>query len=66
MNIVAQINPSIDSFSDPELRKHQMQLQYNTLVIEYFEEKLRKKVLSDPGAPAQKTGAIRKTALKAG
>ena len=43
MRIIAQADSSIDSISDPELRKHHMQLQYNNLVIDYFEEKVRKK-----------------------
>ena len=66
MKILGQIKPPDDSFTDPELRKHEMQLQYNTLVIEYFEKKWRKQERLDAGIQAQKPGTIRKTDPKAG
>ena len=64
--ILSQIEPSIDKNSNPESRQHEAQLQYNTLIVEYFEEKLRKRSNINPAALAQKTGTIRKTAPKAG
>ena len=66
MKILGQIKPPDDNFTDPELRKHEMQLQYNTLVIEYFEKKWRKQERLDAGIQAQKPGTIRKTDPKAG
>ena len=58
---------SMDTESiDPELQSHQLQLQFNTLVIECLERQRRDQGRLDPSATAQKPGAIRKTAPKAG
>lgn len=64
--ILSQIEPSIDKSSNPELRQHEAQLQYNTLIVEYFEEKFRKLSNINSEALAHKPGMIRKTAPKAG
>ena len=66
MKILGQIKTPADSFTDPELHKHEMQLEYNTLVMEYLEKKWRKQGRLDVGVQAQKPGTIRKTDPKAG
>ena len=58
--------PGIDKNSNPESRQHEAQLQYNTLIVEYFEEKFRKLSNINSEALAHKPGMIRKTAPKAG
>ena len=50
---------------DPELQKHQRQIQFNTLVIECLETQLRDRGRLDASPTAQKPGTISKTALKA-
>jgi len=50
----------------PELQEHQLQLLFNTMVIECLEAQLREQDRSNAGASAQKPDAIRKTAPKAG
>jgi len=50
----------------PELQKHQLQLIFNTLVIEHLENHWRHKGRLIATAAAQKPGTIRKTGLKAG
>ena len=65
-DILEQIKPSNEDFFDPELRQHQIQLQFNTFLIDHLEMRLRKKGRLDAGEAAQKPFAIRKTASKAG
>ena len=65
-SILEQIEPQDEDFYDPDLRQHQLQLQFNRLLIEHFETQLRERGRLDPGAAAQKPGAIRKTGPKAG
>ena len=65
-SILEQIEPQDEDFYDPDLRQHQLQLQFNALLIEYLETQLRERGRLDPGAAAQKPGAIRKTGPKAG
>ena len=65
-NILSRIKQSGNDLSDPHLLKHQFQLQLDTLVIEYLEVLRNNKGRSEGPASAQKPGAIRKTAPKAG
>jgi len=64
--ILEQIEPPNEHLFDFELREHQLQLQFNTLVIEYLETKLREQGRLEGGLAGQKPGAISETALKAG
>ena len=64
--ILVQIEPPNSDISDPELQRHQLQLQFNTLVIEHLETQLHEKGRLDASAAAQRPGAIRKTAREAG
>ena len=61
-----QLKPPNTDISDPELQQHQLQLQFNTLVIEHLETQLHEKGRLDASAAAQRPGAIRKTAREAG
>ena len=51
---------------DSELEKQQLQLMFNTLVIEYLENQWRTQSRLNATGGDQKPGAIRKTASKAG
>ena len=64
--ILRQLEPAPSDLTDPELRKHQLQLRFNTLVIECLERQWRNQGRLDPSATVQKPGAISKTAPKAG
>ena len=64
--ILLQLVPPNTDMSDPELQQHQLQLQFNTLVIEHLETQLHEKGRLDASAAAQRPGAIRKTAREAG
>ena len=64
--ILLQIEPPNTDISDPELQQHQLQLLFNTLVIECLETQLRDRGRLDASATAQKSGTISKTALEAG
>ena len=64
--ILLQLVPPNTDISDPELQQHQLQLQFNTLVIEHLETQLHEKGRLDASAAAQRPGAIRKTAREAG
>jgi len=66
IHIFKQIDPSNVNFFDPELRQHQLQVEFNTFLIEYLETQLRKQGLLDTDAGVQKPDAIRKTVSKAG
>ena len=59
--ILRQFTAPGTEFSDPELSKHHLQLQFNTLVIECLEARWRKRERLDSSLPDQKPGAIRKT-----
>ena len=64
--ILQQLEPSEINFSDPELENHNLQLLFNTHLVECLEARLRDQSRLDASATAQQTGAIRKTAQKAG
>ena len=61
-SILEQIQPQDEDFFDPELRQHQLQLQFNTLLIDYLEAQLSERDRLEAGAAAQNPGAISKTA----
>ena len=65
-NILSRIKQSGNDFSDPNLLKHQFQLQLDTLAIEHIEALRSNKGRLEGSASAQMPGAIRKTAPKAG
>ena len=50
----------------PDLQQHMLRLQFNTLVMECFENLLHKQGDSNADSTAQEPGSIRKTAHKAG
>ena len=58
-------SPSSDVV-EPELRQHQLQLLFNTLVVECLETQWRQQGRLNPNPAAQQPGAISKTAPKAG
>ena len=64
--ILLQLVPPNTDISDPELQQHQLQLQFNILVIEHLETQFHNKGRLDVSAAAQRPGAIRKTAREAG
>ena len=64
--ILKQLESMDTESTDPELQSHQLQLQFNTLLIECFERQRRNQGRLDPSSTAQKPGSIRKTAPKAG
>ena len=64
-SILGQIEPLNEDFLDQELREHQLQLQFNTLLIEYLETQLRERGRLNAGATALKSGAIRNTSREA-
>lgn len=64
--ILIKLEPSNPDSSNPELQSHQLKLQFNTLVIECLETQLAERGHLDASAPAQKPGAIGKTAPNAG
>ena len=64
--ILMELNKEVDVFISPELQKHQLQLLFNTLVIDYIEGQMRKQGRLDDSSKAQKPDTIGKTASKAG
>ena len=64
--ILQQLNAFDGTFQDPELERHQLQLLLNSQLIEYLEAQLREQGRLGGTSSAQKPGAIRKTAPKAG
>lgn len=64
--ILKRVKPSHPSLSDSQVREHQLQLLFNSLVVECLEARWRKQGRLDAGSTAQKPGSIRKTAQKAG
>ena len=63
--ILNQSEPDNEALFDPELEQHQLQLQFNTIVIQRLEAQLINQSNSKNRSPAQKPGAISKTASKA-
>lgn len=77
LNLVPMLNKDVkkilerlDGFdgtlNDPELEHHQLQLLFNTQLIDCLEAQLREQGRLGGTSPAQKPGAIGKTAPKAG
>ena len=77
LNLVPMLNKDVkkilqrlDAFdgtlNDPELEHHQLQLLFNTQMIDCLEARLREQGRLGGTSPAQKPGAIGKTASKAG
>jgi len=64
--ILMDLNKEVDDFISPELQKHQLQLLFNTIVIDYIEGQMRKQGRLDDSSKAQKPDTIGKTASKAG
>lgn len=64
--ILRRVEPSHPSLSDSQVREHQLQLLFNSLVVECLEARWRKQGRLDTGSTAQKPGTIRKTDPKAG
>ena len=64
--ILERIEPTNTDVMDADLRNHQVQLEFNTLLIECFERQRSEQDGLNTDAPAQKPGVIRKTAPKAG
>ena len=64
--IMMDLNKEVDDFISPELQKHQLQLLFNTIVIDYIEGQMRKQGRLDDSSKAQKPDTIGKTASKAG
>lgn len=64
--ILNRVEPSHPSLSDSQVREHQLQLLFNSLVVECLETRWRKQGRLVTGSTAQKAGTIRKTAPKAG
>ena len=64
--ILNQSEPDNETLFDPELEQHQLQLQFNTIVIQRLEAQLINQSNSKNRSPAQKPDAISKTASKAG
>nr|WP_115094441.1 hypothetical protein [Synechococcus sp. UW106] len=66
IEILKQLDTHDILSSDPQLQKHQLQLQFKTLVIDYLEARLSKISRLNASATDQKPGTIGKTDLKAG
>ena len=64
--ILQKLEPLNTKLSDPELEQHQIELIFNTHVIECLEARFRERNRPNTASPAQKPGAISKTASKAG
>ena len=65
-SILQKLEPPNTQFADPELQRHQFQLALNTHLIKCVEARLRERNRPNIDSPAQKPGAISKTAPKAG
>lgn len=65
-NVLKQIETPSNKLLDPELKHHQLQLLFNTLLIDHIEAQLREQGRLNDATPSQKTGAISETALKTG
>ena len=64
--ILNQSEPDNEVLFDPELEQHQLQLQFNTIVIQRLEAQLIKQSNSKNRSPTQNPDAISKTAPEAG
>ena len=64
--ILKQFESNDNELLDFELEHQQLQLLFNTLLIDYLEAQLREQGRLDSTSSAQKPGTIRKTAPKAG
>ena len=64
--IVFKLNQRNENLICPELQKDQLELLFNTLVVDYIEMQMRKQGRLDNGSAAQKPRTIRKTVQKAG
>ena len=61
-SILQKCEPESTNFSDPILSQHQLQLRFNTIVIDCLEAQLHEQGHTSAPSPAQKPGAISKTA----
>ena len=65
-NIISQATPQKSDLIDPELRQHELQLHFNTSVVECLEEKLREQGSLGSSEKPQSQAAIGNSAPKAG
>ena len=56
-----KVEPLNSDFSDPDLRKHELKLQFNTLVIKFLEDQLLEKDRLSFKGPTQKSVTIKET-----
>ena len=66
IKILEQLDSSKADFSNPDLKKHQLQLIFNTEVIECLEARLQNKGRLSAITPTQKFGSNRKEKTKRG
>ena len=64
--ILKKLEPSSEDLLYPELETHQLQLLFNTLLIDRIEAQLREQGLLKIATPTQKPGAVSETLSKAG
>jgi hypothetical protein len=64
ITILEQLEPSKTDFSNPDLKKHQLQLIFNTKVIEYLEARLQNKGRLSAITPTQKLAQATKKSQK--
>lgn len=64
--VLQQLDGFNGTFQEPELEQHHLQLLLNTQLIDYLDAQLREQGHLGGTSTAQKPGAIRKTAPKAG
>ena len=64
--ILQRLAPTDTQSSDIEIQQHQLQLMLNAHILEYLEARFRQRNRPATSSPAQKPGAISKTAPKAG
>ena len=64
--ILNQSEPESEALFDPELEQHQLQLQFNTIVIQRLEAQLIKQSNSKNCSPTQNPDSISKTTPEAG
>ena len=66
IDVLRKLEPSSEDLLCPELETHQLQLVFNTLLIDRMESQLRARGLLNIAAPTQKPGSISETLSKAG
>ena len=66
ITILEQLEPSKTDFSNPDIKKHQLQLIFNTEVIKCLEARLQNKGRFGAITPTQKLGSNRKQTPKEG